>query len=670
MKRRHPAQNSKPSGSGPALFLSLPVPTIVPARETGNIPLGIASLALFAKRARTKKIPALFLQDAANRFGDKAIIDALLRQHPSIIGFSCSVWNIERSLFIAGQIKKSAPNIQIWLGGPEIAPDSPFVADPSSPFDVAVPGEGEIIVEHLLRGTSPNAINGLLLPGGTRTNGAIRPAILDDLSSIHDPFIEGLVKTEADRVLYAELRRGCRYGCSFCQYHQGRKGMFAERSSSQIAEIFRYARRKRISEIYVLDPSFEQHKDFSDFLHMLSRENRNPVTPLFVELRAEAISKPLAALLYKAGVRKVETGLQSVSAAALAKAGRKLHLENFINGIDALRRHGIAVKTDIMVGLPNDSRAGFRQTVEFVRQHGLDEDLQVFHTQVLPGTTLRRQAARQGISFQQRPPYHITGAPGWSATDMSAAIEFAQDRLGISLAPEMRPVLCDDKAAKHPCIRTKGAQFQFRFDLDKAEGIAALRLDTFDGAAAHVTLWICAQDPNAFRFQIRWAIDRLTTNNPFSSISIVLECAPNVALDIADAIDAALNNNLLSTYLENLHSPCAGKRPQRRLFFLVRAQEAGISSDWLLAVRHIAQVIWVSTPLHVESVFRKRRFNRHRDYTFLTLNSGNYDNPKELFSRLIRTSFPSRILLPGPNPHHDWIEFLEKNQGQPQKNMA
>ena len=84
---------------------------------------------------------------------------------PDIVGMSCYLWNVERSLFLAKQIKHQLPACTVVLGGPEITPDNGFLLQRGE-FDIGVVGEGEEVWKQLLQ-SFPNIskISGLLIPG-------------------------------------------------------------------------------------------------------------------------------------------------------------------------------------------------------------------------------------------------------------------------------------------------------------------------------------------------------------------------------------------------------------------------------------------------------------------------------------------------------------------------
>src|SRR4029079_8613618 len=87
--------------------------------------------------------------DEANDCGDLALIEAILAREPWLVGFTCYLWNIERTLFIFQLLKARQPKLQIVLGGPEITADNDWVLRHPA-IDYAAIGEGEQTFAELL----------------------------------------------------------------------------------------------------------------------------------------------------------------------------------------------------------------------------------------------------------------------------------------------------------------------------------------------------------------------------------------------------------------------------------------------------------------------------------------------------------------------------------------
>src|SRR5476651_809665 len=85
----------------------------------------------------------------ANLLCDRDLVTALAEREPWMVGFTCYLWNIERTLWIAQELKRLCPWVHIVLGGPEITADNSWVLE-SPAYDFAVIGEGEQTFAQLL----------------------------------------------------------------------------------------------------------------------------------------------------------------------------------------------------------------------------------------------------------------------------------------------------------------------------------------------------------------------------------------------------------------------------------------------------------------------------------------------------------------------------------------
>ena len=492
----------------PIVFLQLPIPYATNVEVSGNIPLGSASIILHSRVLGNSAPLHLIPQTVASRYGCRALIDHIVDLSPSHLCLTITVWNVERSLYIAQRVKSILPNLKVWLGGPEVGQGS-IIFEHEGLFEHAIEGEGEEAFQALLHGQPPTC----------------QP--LKSLDTIHCPYISGLVELESDKVMFAEWGRGCKYRCSFCHYHQGRPGGQIVKAKSEVAQCLQWARENSVKEIYLLDPSFEQRSDLEEFLTFLKDNNNHPVIPLMVELRAEAISSRLAHMLFAAGVRRVETGLQTVNKKALHKTGRSLAIDRFLAGTQSLTKVGIEVKTDVMVGLPGDDEEGFLRTLHFLKVNNLDEKIQLFHTQVLPGTSLRKNAPQLGVNFSSLPPYHIIETPTWAKDELARATEVAEDKLQTSFGLEEEPLLPavdwhskDSFQLHYPNL---DVLWSMGFDLTKPAALAKFKNEKFVNIGSVFTLLLKIGNGLGLTNETKDSIKCMFSENPYSTIFVVLD---------------------------------------------------------------------------------------------------------------------------------------------------
>src|SRR5438132_14292338 len=93
------------------LLVQLPIPPLGPAPIRGNVPLAGAYLKLFAQRKGLGAFYDLdvFPAEPASSLGDQALAAAIAGRRPWLVGFTCYLWNIERTLHLAQAVKPLPP---------------------------------------------------------------------------------------------------------------------------------------------------------------------------------------------------------------------------------------------------------------------------------------------------------------------------------------------------------------------------------------------------------------------------------------------------------------------------------------------------------------------------------------------------------------------------------
>jgi radical SAM superfamily enzyme YgiQ (UPF0313 family) len=610
--RRRAVQNHRLAVATPAIkmqlmcptrrvvLVQLPIPPLGPGTVRGNVPLAAAYLKLFA---RNKGLDASYDIDLipaaeANALSDQALAAALADRDPWLVGFTCYLWNIERTLWIARELKRRRPGVRIVLGGPEITADNAWVLD-TPDYDFAVIGEGEQTFANLLLAllddeAPPVPVAGLYVPapgGGPRFDPARGPAFrqpLPDLNQLGSPYLAGILDAAEEQMLLLETTRGCVFKCKFCYYPKSYDKQYYL-SYDNIRANLRHARQRGAREVFLLDPTLNQRKDFADFLRVLAEGNPGRRFSYFGELRAEGITETTAGLLRDANFTEVEVGLQSIEPEAMRRMDRNNNLRAFERGVRAMRAEGIAVKVDLIVGLPGDTAESVRRGLHYLRDRGLYSDVQVFNLSILPGTAFRQEAAELGLTYQPRPPYYLLQTPALSRTEIYGLMQEAQELFEIEFDAQPPPVLEFGDSARSAV---------WRVDLDsptRTEPPAPHR------RAQAFTLWFQSahfdrRGPDAARC-IREVLDA----NPFTTLQLVLEPAPGLDPgSVQDAVSPRLLARLTAacqerpTYLDRFYALQPG-RPNgaKRLVVLLPADlRPQLQPDWIEEVGASATLVW------------------------------------------------------------------------------
>jgi len=589
------------------LLLQLPIPQPGLDPPRGNVPLAAGYLKMHAHaRGLQPKFDIEILPPAvANAAGDQALVQAILARDPWMVGFTCYLWNVERTLWIAGQIKRARPQVYVLLGGPEITSDNAWVLE-SAAVDFAALGEGEQTFADLLAaldaGPLPRAtIPGLWITptapataachGGTAAAAglaplAVRPPFrtplprLDDISS---PYLHGILDAADERMLLLETIRGCIFKCKFCFYPKSYDDLYFLSDDLIVANL-QHARERGAREVILLDPTLNQRKDFPGFLRTLERCNPGHQFTYFGELRAEGIDATIANLLRDANFTEVEIGLQSTDPTAQKLMDRRNNMRAFERGVQAMLDAGIRVKIDLIVGLPGDTPATVRRGMAWVKESGLYSDVQVFNLAILPGTAFREEAGALGLVHQPRPPYYVLRTPDMGLEDMYELMAEAEDLFDLEFDAVPEPRLPGPGAHDGACA--------WRIDFDAATPAppppAAQRSQAF-------TLWFRGRDLESRVPDCVQLVDQVLADNPFTTLQVLLEPAPGSPAPGPQAVGRILEACYARpTYLDRFYAVMPGipKGAKRVVLVLPAASRTDLSEDWVDAVTDQAAIVW------------------------------------------------------------------------------
>ena len=617
------------------LLLQLPIPPLGPEPIKGNVPLAAGYLKLYAEQQGLGEAYdiRIFPTKLANTLGDWELVNAILAAEPWMVGFSCYLWNIERTLWVAERVKEANPDVRVILGGPEITADNDWVLE-SLCVDYAAIGEGEQTFAELLtvlqtQKEPERPIDGLfvrperlpalqptLMVKGREGRGSsltlvtdasscsasataspsslAKPAFrkpLPDLNVVSSPYLAGILDAADEKMLMLETIRGCVFKCKFCYYPKSYDDLYFVSEAKIIANL-EHARQRGATEVVLLDPTLNQGRNFNDFLRLLIRCNPDKQFTFFGELRAEGITEETARLLKEANFTEVEVGLQSIDPHAMELMDRKNNLKAVERGLRAMLAEGLKVKVDLIIGLPGDTVDSVRRSMAYLKEKRLYTDVQVFNLAILPGTAFRQEAEQLGLQFQPRPPYYVLSTPDLQTEDLFMLMEEAQQVFEMEWDALPPPELPDVAGLRHGAavLDADGLAHAQLLDFDFGDKV---RLP--DRKAQAFTLWVRGANLKRRRNLIERTILRLLGENPFTTLQLVLEPTDNPA-----SLSPAFLDDLWAacmthpTYLDRFYTlqPGQAMGAKRLILFLPGKERRRLGPDWIDAMGEQATLVW------------------------------------------------------------------------------
>jgi anaerobic magnesium-protoporphyrin IX monomethyl ester cyclase len=161
--------------------------------------------------------------------------------------------------------------------------------------------------------------------------------------------------------------RGCPYTCNYCPYLVN--SQYRVRSAESVVDEIRYLWKKyNIRGISFRDPNLTFDKARAhEFAELLLKYNLD--IRWSMEARTDRLDAELVQLLYRAGLRSVEVGIESANKQTLRenqrKAASNAQQEHII---DCCHKLGIRVIANYTFGLPNDTVEGIRETIRYAKK--------------------------------------------------------------------------------------------------------------------------------------------------------------------------------------------------------------------------------------------------------------------------------------------------------------
>ena len=359
------------------------------------------------------------------------VLSDILEIEADIVGFSCYIWNIEKTLHLISEIKKTNSHIFIILGGPEVSYDAEEILRKNSDVDCVVKGEGEATFRAVLEGGGIEAkrdlfalaledVAGVCFRKGDQIidNGMADP--ISDLDWIPSPFLNGLVETDKPLVYY-ESSRGCPFTCAFCL--SSLDNIVRSFSMERIRQDLLKLMSDDVKQVKFVDRTFNYNAARANEIWSFILE-QNKTSHFHFEIAADLLIDENFKILNTVPpeIFRFEIGVQSLAEETLEKVSRKSDVTKLFSNVKRLLEEtDIHIHLDLVAGLPGEDFLGFLASLErlfLARPH----HIQVESLKVLKGSPMQTIAEKEGYRYKGHPPYQILRTP-WLSNSAIKLIE-------------------------------------------------------------------------------------------------------------------------------------------------------------------------------------------------------------------------------------------------------
>ncbi len=346
-------------------------------------------------------------------------LDDLVARIPvsaEVIGFTSmfsAEWVLLRELI--GKVRARFPQALLVAGGEHFTALPAFSLNDCPALDVIVKGEGEATLLRLIEAWQSgdlSDIDGICLrdaDGTFRDNGAL-PRIREPDTIPWPYWPEGYLEKfwaagksygiRSSRDIPLLATRGCPYRCTFCSSPQMWSTRYVMRDVEDvIAEIKHYIEVYGATSFQLYDlTAFTRKRWTVAFCRRLLEEKLAIRWSLPSGTRSEVLDAEVLALLKQTGCDYIAYAPESGAPTTLQRIKKRVRLDRMIASIREAKRAGLTVRTNLIIGFPDETRGEIFETLRFgmkMAAIGVDE-VPLFIFSSYPGTEIFRDLHERG----------------------------------------------------------------------------------------------------------------------------------------------------------------------------------------------------------------------------------------------------------------------------------
>jgi anaerobic magnesium-protoporphyrin IX monomethyl ester cyclase len=302
-----------------------------------------------------------------------------------VVGMSVVSPSIEKAQEIIQTVKEKDPEIPTIIGGPHcmILPDKALI---ETGADISVHGDGELVITDLkkmfLGEKTLSDIPGVFYKKDNVIKKGAPVKFLEKLDSIPFPARHLVKKYVYGRPWKPRIKggefttivtgRGCPYKCSFCS--RGAVTFFQHRgrSTSDILDELRDIHSKGYKYVAFMDDSFLSNKKQAHMIFDTMIHEQLNMRIYITASRCDSADKELYQKMKRAGVIRIQFGLESGNQDVLDFYNKKTTVEKIRNAVTLSQKSGFVTCGTFILGAPFETYQHFDNTIEFAKSIPLD----------------------------------------------------------------------------------------------------------------------------------------------------------------------------------------------------------------------------------------------------------------------------------------------------------
>ena len=336
--------------------------------------------------------------------GDIQLISEAIAEDRVIILLSFSSKHRSAAIYLSNHIKKRHMNSLLIIGGPHVNAE-PHLSVMETEADVAVYGEADHLIRPLIESilVDKTFSHKSILYKGSNSKPSFTFASIDDRLHTWSVFLSENVESSSN-ICRLTLERFCKAQCGFCSKLHCRSHL-PEIATYGIEWLRAYQDIIGKNDIYlkVEDSDFNLTAyNKTDFYNFLKDSNISWSTSIRVGL-ADNDAREAIKSASNSGCHKAFIGVESFQDKLLKAVNKQIKSEDMIPYFELLKSSGIRLFTNLIIGLPFQTKDDIAKDIEIAKGLIRDGLLDVVHASVLglyPGTPFKNNPTKYGIIIE------------------------------------------------------------------------------------------------------------------------------------------------------------------------------------------------------------------------------------------------------------------------------
>ena len=383
----NPSKIHRYNAKGVRLGLPLSLMYIAAVLEKNSVPVKIFD-SLISKNTKITKHSGYTHHGVSDHYL-KSIIK---KENPDVVGITNPFTSqIESTIRVARLIKEINSNIFVVVGGPHFVVSGKQFLEENNDVDVAVAGEGEIVMLELIRALenkrSYNDIKGLIFRSkDSQNNIKIKSNSLElikDLDKLPLPayhlvdiekyfyFLEKGLSSRPSKYrnsISMITSRGCPYNCIFCSIHLHMGKLWRAHSHNYVISHMEHVINKyNVKHISFEDDNFTfSSQRCENIINQILKKKINVNWDTPNGIRADTLNENLLSKMKKSGCQELVVATESGDQDTLDNIIKKsLKLESIIQVAQWCKKLKIKLRSYFIIGFPGETKTKIQKTIDF-----------------------------------------------------------------------------------------------------------------------------------------------------------------------------------------------------------------------------------------------------------------------------------------------------------------